>query len=53
MWGWKEREEVERVQERYVRWSLGVDWRTPGYMVREGNEEKEVEDVGRGEGVEV
>ncbi|XP_076685996.1 uncharacterized protein LOC143378004 [Andrena cerasifolii] len=35
VWGWKDREEVERVQERFIRWSLGVDWRTPGYMVRE------------------
>ena len=35
VWGWKEREEVERVQEKFVRWTLGVDWRTPGYMVRE------------------
>jgi energy-coupling factor transporter ATP-binding protein EcfA2 len=30
-WGWKEQEEVERVQEKYLRWVLGVDRQTPGY----------------------
>src|SRR5699024_970791 len=35
VWGWKEYEEVERVQEKYVRWVLGVDRHTPGYIVRE------------------
>jgi len=35
IWGWKEREEMERLQERYVKWVLGVERRTPGYLVRE------------------
>jgi hypothetical protein len=35
IWGWKEQEEVERVQEKYLRWMLGVDTETPGYIVRE------------------
>ncbi|KYN22000.1 hypothetical protein ALC57_05612 [Trachymyrmex cornetzi] len=35
IWGWKERESVERLQERYIRWVLGVERGTPGYMVRE------------------
>src|SRR5580765_4268653 len=35
IWGWKERGELERLQERYLRWVLGVDWGTPGYMIRE------------------
>lgn len=35
IWGWREWEEVERLQERYIRWMLGVDGRTPGYMMRE------------------
>ncbi|KAH0813723.1 hypothetical protein GEV33_009066 [Tenebrio molitor] len=30
-----EQEEVERVQEKYLRWVLGVDRETPGYIVRE------------------
>lgn len=35
MWGWKEREEVERLQDRYMKWIMGVRRCTPGYMVRE------------------
>jgi hypothetical protein len=35
IWGWKEQEEVERVQEKYLRWVLGEDRETPGYIVRE------------------
>jgi hypothetical protein len=35
IWGWKEQEEVERVQEKYLRWVLGVDRETPRYIVRE------------------
>lgn len=33
IWGWEERESIERVGERYLRWLLGVDRRTLGYMV--------------------
>jgi hypothetical protein len=33
--GKKEQEEVESVQEKYLRWVLGVDRETPGYVVRE------------------
>ncbi|XP_046145802.1 uncharacterized protein LOC123989168 [Osmia bicornis bicornis] len=35
IWGWKEREKMERIQERYLRWVLGVERSVPGYMVRE------------------
>jgi len=35
IWGWKERREVEAMQERWIRWSLGVDWCTPGYLMKE------------------
>jgi hypothetical protein len=35
IWGWKERERMERMQERYLKWMMGVSWRTPGYMIRE------------------
>jgi hypothetical protein len=37
IWGWKEQEEVERVQEKYLRWVLGVDRETPGYYRRQRN----------------
>jgi hypothetical protein len=33
--GWKEQEEVEKVQEKYSRRVLGVGRETPGYTVRE------------------
>ena len=36
VWGWEERENVERLQERFLKWVLGVDRCTPGYLVREG-----------------
>jgi hypothetical protein len=35
IWGWKEQEEVEKVQEKYLRGVLGVDRESPGYIVRE------------------
>ncbi|KAL6438743.1 hypothetical protein ACFW04_004617 [Cataglyphis niger] len=34
IWGWRERKELERLQERYLKWLLGLDWGAPGYMVR-------------------
>jgi hypothetical protein len=34
IWGWKEQEEVERVQEKYLKWVLGVDRETPGKSAR-------------------
>lgn len=30
-----EREKIERIEERYLRWILGMDNKTPEYMVRE------------------
>lgn len=35
IWGWKEREEVERIQDRYMKWVAGLGRYTPGYMIRE------------------
>ncbi|KAJ3626198.1 hypothetical protein MTP99_016715 [Tenebrio molitor] len=34
IWGWKEQEEVEKVQEKYLRGVLGVDRETPGNRLR-------------------
>lgn len=34
IWEWKKWETVEGLQNRYIRWVLGVD-KTPGYLVRE------------------
>lgn len=33
--GWREREEMEKLEERYLKWVLEVEWNTLGYMVRE------------------
>jgi hypothetical protein len=33
--GWKEQNEVERVQEKYLRWVLGMDRETAGCVLRE------------------
>ncbi|XP_051167789.1 uncharacterized protein LOC127285695 [Leptopilina boulardi] len=35
IWGWKERGKLESMHERYLRWTMGVDWNCPGYMLRE------------------
>jgi hypothetical protein len=34
IWGWMEQEEVEGVQEKYLRWGLEVHRETSGYIVR-------------------
>ncbi|KAH0821711.1 hypothetical protein GEV33_001080 [Tenebrio molitor] len=35
IWGWKEQEEVEKAQGKYLRGVLEVDRETPGYIMRE------------------
>jgi len=40
IWGWKEREGMEKIEERYIRWVFGLDRRIPGYMIREEIERK-------------
>jgi hypothetical protein len=35
IWGWKEQEEVEKVQEKYLRGVLEVDREMPGNILRE------------------
>lgn len=35
IWGFKEWRAVEGVQEKYIRWVLGLEWNTPGHIVRE------------------
>lgn len=34
IWRWKEKEVVVRLNERYLRWVLGMDRGTAGYLVR-------------------
>jgi hypothetical protein len=35
IWEWKEQEEVEKMQEKYLRGVLGVDTETPGCLNRD------------------
>jgi hypothetical protein len=35
IWGWKEKEEEEKVQENYLRGLVGMDRERPGYIVKE------------------
>lgn len=35
IWGLKEREKIEGLKVRYIRWVLGVERETPWYLVRE------------------
>lgn len=35
IWGWKKKEGIERIEKRYLKWVLGVDRQTPGYMIKE------------------
>ncbi|XP_051156194.1 uncharacterized protein LOC127278503 [Leptopilina boulardi] len=35
IWGWREVEKLERMHERFLRWTMGVDENSPGYMLRE------------------
>lgn len=40
--GWKEREGIEKLEEKYLKWVLGVDRRIPGYMIREELQKKKI-----------
>jgi hypothetical protein len=40
IWGWNEYAVIERCQDKYIKWSLGLDWNTPGYIVREETKTK-------------
>ncbi|CAD6232724.1 GSCOCG00012229001-RA-CDS [Cotesia congregata] len=45
IWGWKGWGEIERVQERYLRWILVVSRRVAGYLVREELQRERLEDI--------
>lgn len=35
VWGWKEVEKLEKLQVKYIKWTLGLDFNTPTYIVME------------------
>ncbi|KAH0821952.1 hypothetical protein GEV33_000839 [Tenebrio molitor] len=47
IWEWKEQEEIEKVQEKYLRGVLGVDRETPDSIVREECKRKRLRVKGR------
>ena len=42
IWGWKEYEEIQRLHERYIRWTLGLDRCTPWYIVLKEVDRKKI-----------
>ncbi|KOC59656.1 hypothetical protein WH47_11086 [Habropoda laboriosa] len=42
LWGYKERGEVERLQLKYIKWTLGLDIRTPDYIVLEETKREKI-----------
>ena len=34
IWGWSERKELESIQNKYYRWTLGLEYCTPAYVIK-------------------
>lgn len=41
IWGWKKEERLSRIKRKYVKWILGLDIRTPNYILTEETKMKE------------
>ncbi|KMQ85134.1 hypothetical protein RF55_16494 [Lasius niger] len=35
IWSWREEERAKKLQEKYIRWTLGLDFNIPAYLIRE------------------
>lgn len=42
IWGWKTEERLDKIKRKYVKWTLGLDRRTPNYIIMEETKMKEV-----------
>jgi len=42
IWGWKKEERLDKITRKYVKWILGLDRRTPNYIVKEETKMKEL-----------
>lgn len=42
IWGWEEKEEIEAVQQKYLKWVLKLDKWTPNYIVLEETKRKKI-----------
>ncbi len=40
--GWEEQRELQKLITKYWRWVLGVQWNTPGYIIQEEVNEKQL-----------
>lgn len=52
IWGWREREEMEKIEERYIRWVFGLN-RTPGYLSKGRNTKRKIKGKGGKEGMRI
>ncbi|KAM0724674.1 hypothetical protein ACS0PU_009058 [Formica fusca] len=42
IWGWKKEERLDRIKRKYVKWILGLNIRTPSYILTEETKMKEL-----------
>lgn len=42
IWGWKKEERLDRIKRKYVKWILGLNIRTPNYILTEETKMKEL-----------
>lgn len=42
IWGWNKEERIDRIKRKYVKWTLGLDRRTPNYILKEETKMKEL-----------
>ncbi len=42
IWGWGERQELQKLITKYWRWVLGVTWNVPGYIIQEEVDELQI-----------
>jgi len=40
--GWKKEERLDKVTRKYMKWILGLDRRTPNYIIKEETKMKEI-----------
>lgn len=42
IWGWQNKERVDGIQRKYLKWILGLEKRTPNYILRKECKMKEI-----------
>ena len=41
-WGWQEDRRLDGIRRKYVKWILGLNWRTPNYILAEETKKREI-----------